>query len=365
MRILYIGYYKEKSDWGRQTVNNILALQEAGADLQIASINLGHKETPEALRELERKPWKDCDYCIQHVFPDHMVGSEEFKKNVGLFSSAFCNISQSAWPERLLMMDEVWIQSEAFFSCLTKPVLKKTKVVPMFTSVKPYLGPYRDLSMPERDGDFKFYTIVSSDEGLEKLLQAFHSEFDPSEPVSLVIQGQPGQHTEEHLEKICRKVKSSLGIHKSDQDYKKDVIISSPDVTQQNLYELHHYCDAYVSTNIELSFPYNEVDAFGFGNSVLAADMSAVNSYVKAYPVKSIYQTYLSKSQAFKDVCNGKNYTIEMCSKDLRLGMRHVYSEFLKNQVRHKIDNKTEAVKKLGRLSLKSVGELMMKELKR
>ena len=81
MKVLYIGYYKENSDWGRITENNILALDAAGVDVVCRSINLSQpRKISGRLAEIEQKDLSDCDFCIQHVFPDHLVGSKKFKK---------------------------------------------------------------------------------------------------------------------------------------------------------------------------------------------------------------------------------------------------------------------------------------------
>ena len=40
MKVLYIGYYKEDSDWGKITSNNILALDAAGIDVVCRNFRL-------------------------------------------------------------------------------------------------------------------------------------------------------------------------------------------------------------------------------------------------------------------------------------------------------------------------------------
>ncbi len=44
MKVLYIGYYKEKSDWGRYATNNILALEKVGLDV-VWCVNIFSKST--------------------------------------------------------------------------------------------------------------------------------------------------------------------------------------------------------------------------------------------------------------------------------------------------------------------------------
>ena len=100
MKVLYIGYYKENSDWGKITTNNILALDAAGVDVVCRPVKLSQpRQISGRLKELEEKSVEGCDVCIQHVFPEHMVGAGVFKKNIGVIGGFFVELSHSSHPE--------------------------------------------------------------------------------------------------------------------------------------------------------------------------------------------------------------------------------------------------------------------------
>ena len=79
MKVLYTGYYREQSEWGVATTNNILALDKQGIDVVCRAIQLGDTKTPESIKHLEQKDVTGCDIHIQHVFPKDLVKSSAFK----------------------------------------------------------------------------------------------------------------------------------------------------------------------------------------------------------------------------------------------------------------------------------------------
>lgn len=365
MKVLYIGYYKEKSDWGRQTINNILALEKVGVDVVCRSINLSQSQQgcPPELMHLENKDASDADYCIQHVFPDHMVGSHGvFKKNVGIFNRHFTDISYTSWHEKLSMMDEIWITTLSDY-------WRYKHILALDLDV--YRTPYRQLNIPEVGDDFKFYTIQHALDpiGLSWVIAAFHAEFDPSEPVSLILQIESdkanAQKCLEGIDSLSRSIKSNLRLHNSLDVYKKDVIISSPDITQTNRLELHQCCDCYVSSNSSNSLMLNELDAFAFGNTPIVPSGSVLGSgeLEGLSLVDSIFQSVQSDGGMWRDVCNGKDFYVRPCELGLRSAMRQAFESRSKNRTNSKRENRVSALAQLEPYSLENAGKIMKERL--
>lgn len=376
MKVLYIGYYKEDSDWGRQTINNILALEEAGVDVVCRSINLSNSRTtcPMEIAHLENKDVSGAEYCIQHVFPDHMVGSHGvFKKNVGLLHQHFTRISYTSWQDKLSLMDEIWLSCPA--SQDTYKFIGDLKFRRLFSlDLDKYKMPYRPLNINGVDHTFKFYTIQSGFDpaGLGWLIAAFHAEFDPSEAVNLILQVEPNRTDPkasiDAVEKLSRDIKTNLHLHSSLESYKRDVIISSPEITQTNRFELHQYCDCYVSSNCSNSFPLNELDAYAFGNKLIVADKSVLGEadsegdfgFMKT---ASIYQCVQSNSGMWKDVCNGKDFYLRICEKSLRAAMRNAFNSNQDKKATTKREKKIDALRRLEKFSMKNAGTTMKEAL--
>jgi hypothetical protein len=366
MKVLYIGYYKEDSEWGRQATNIILALDAAGIDVVCRNLDLGQtkKGCPAELMHLENKSVEGADYCIQHVFPDHMVGSKGvFKKNVALLNRHFVDIDHTSWTEKLSMMDEVWLWAPPipFSSDQTARVFALDLDV--------YKTPYRNLNIPQIGDDFVFYTIQRSLDitGLSWVMAAFHAEFYPSENVSLVLHvesdPQNSQKCLETIENLSASIKTNLRVHGSLDMYKKDVIISSPGVTQSNRFELHSMGDCYVSSSPSVAIQFNEIDAIAFGNSVLLPSNSLLDIGVgDVAKVNSIYQCMQSPKGMWQDVNNGKDYSILLCERDLRRHMRRVFDK-ASSLPTPKIKVKSHVLRSYEDYSLEKAGKLMEKLL--
>lgn len=364
MKVLYIGYYKETGDWARQTINNIKALDRAGVDVVCRNVRLSsNSDRPSEVDYLEDKPIGDADYCIQHVFPDHMVATNKFKKNIGLLMNNFVTLEHSPWEEKLSNMDEVWSP----FSGLRTSGLKNTSplnIIPIDLAVDfdVYKHAYRKLSISRVDDTFKFYTITPSNDlsGLASVISAFHSEFDISENVSLVIQVEPnsGPSVMASIEELSKSIKSKLKLHSDLGSYKKDFISDNQNTSLENIFELHQYCDCYVSSNCMTTFPLSEIDAMFFGNSPIVSDLSSMSTYVDD-PIKSIYTISLRDKVTFRDIENGKNFFITRCERELRDKMRE---RFESHNSGTKSNNKKLAALKCADLSLEKQGQ-KMKEL--
>ena len=371
MKVLYIGYYREKSDWGRQTVNNILALEGAGVDVVCRSIQLGGTETPDALLHLEKKDAGDATHCIQHVFPEHMVGSSKFERNIGILSNNFVRMWHSSWGARLSMMDEIWMASKVgIMQNIPSNLDSEVKYVPSAIDTDVYNRRYGNLNIKEVENDFKVYTFATANDiqGLSWVLSTFHSEFENTDPVSLVIYlkaaSEDSKKELETVESLSRNIKDLLRLNSSPDLYKKDVIISSPNISETNLFELHQYCDCYVTSNTEFTFPYSEIDAAGFGNQPIVSDIGSITEYIgMASATPSIYQTVQAKGGMFADTNNGRDYWIRPDELYMKTGLRQAFNEWKSDPMASKLKNKKSALEQLEQFSLENVGQKMKEAL--
>lgn len=362
-KVLYVGYYKENSDWGKFATNNILALDSANIDVACRAITFSSNQTPRELTHLEKKPIDDADICIQHVFPDHMVSSGKFRKNIAILANDFFEIKHSCWVEKLNRMDQIWVPSPIAKNILRDTVLhEKTVVVPLAFDLSTYTKPQQPLKGSiESDGKFRFYTITDTNNtNLERVLRCFHSEFDHTDKAVMIVQ--VNGEDASGVDGVITKVKKSLGLQKSPQLYKKDIIVTKPN----NVYELdntHNFCDCYVSSLSQRSLDMEEFNAMAFGNTPIILQNTDATYYLGTdYAVSSVFKVNTNQSQMWPEVNNGKNYVLTPCEKEIKATMRKLYNNWLSNPPLHKIKNKQEAFSKINMFSIESVGA-KMKEL--
>lgn len=99
------------------------------------------------------------------------------------------------------------------------------------------------INIPHLNGEYVFYTINSNYDksNTRMIIQAFSEEFDPAEPVNLVIK------TNRVIDKEMIEIKTSIGKFKDINIYKKNVVISK-DYTEEDLCAIHNSFDCYVES---------------------------------------------------------------------------------------------------------------------
>ena len=232
MKVLYIGYYKDGSGWAQAAQDWILALDAAGVDVvpRAYKLNNFNGSIPERIIELEKKSDRNCTHVIQHLLPHHMDFDGNFDRTIGLFFTETSHFSNTSWPNKLNLMDEIWVTNKQMLkACDNSGVNRPIYVVPYASNVSKFLESHKNFELPkELDGNFLFYFIgeMNRRKNLGALIKAFHIEFDAGDPVSLVIKsGIPGASPDEsfaYISKFCKDVKHGLKIYNSILDYKQE-----------------------------------------------------------------------------------------------------------------------------------------------
>lgn len=360
MKVLYVGYYRERGDWGLFTKNNILALDSAEIDVAIRPISFSRNPTPPELVKFEKKDIEDCDVCIQHVFPNHMLATKKFKKSITILGNEFNHLDHSPWIEKLEQFDQVWVPSISAATRLTKTsIYPKLKVIPNCFDISRYISPQSPQSGNIfTQGKFKFYTMIDNNdyERLDKVIRCFHSEFDATDKAVLVIQTEE-QDTSNINQRIAV-VKDSLNLQKDASLYVKDVIVTKPiDESSDNM---HNFCDCYVSNLNQRCLTSTEFDAMAFGKTPIVSSLTdATDCFGDKYSVSAIYQSNTKPSPTWKDTNNAKDFVILGCESETKNLMRSLYNEWLENPVTYTINKKKEAFETVKKFSFQEVGKTM------
>lgn len=367
MKVLYIGYYKENSEWGKMTNNFILSLAEAGVEVVPRAIELGSNAEPiDAVKKLQDNNVDDCNICIQHVFPNQFVGSDKFDKNIALVTTDFVDIKNHSMVERLNQATEVWttnnFTAEELRKYLDASIDVRVVHCPVNTNV--YRQAYPKVEFPETKNDFKIYTILNNVSGRDNVLSAFHSEFDSSEPVSLVIfSSNPDQNFDQHLNKYSAQIKEMLRIKSSAEQFKTDAVIHMPNATEKDIYTLHSYGDCYVSNEHGEAWPVTAFDAMAFGSTPIIANHGGATEFLgeNGTLVDCVFSTSLSNGKPSEDK-NGFDYTVIPCQKQIKKAMRKAYEAWKSNPISYSNNNKKNGLQAAENFSLKQIGN-KIKEL--
>ena len=216
MKVLYIGCYRDGTGWGQAAIDYILSLDAAGIDVVPRPIKLNDRQInlPKRISELEQKDSSGANICIQHTLPHLMEFSSEFDKNIALYATETSNFIDSDWSRKINMMDEAWvINNQMVESSKASGVRIPIKVVPHATDFQKFAQGHKKIEFPSAKGNFVFYTVadLNKRKNIEAFIKAFHMEFEPNEPVSILIKtskhGQTPEETALEVRDISNKIK--------------------------------------------------------------------------------------------------------------------------------------------------------------
>jgi glycosyltransferase involved in cell wall biosynthesis len=274
MKVLYIGHYKEQTGWGKAARDYILALDAAGVEVVPRAVKLSDSnkpEIPERILELEAKSTKGCTHCIQHVLPHHLEFNGNFEKSIALCVYESFGASLSAWPAKINTMDELWVPTEFCDICFSSMLVDiPTRVVPHAFDLTQYSKPREKIYHPELAGNFVFYTIgdLNKRKDMLSLIQAFHLEFSPNEPIKLLIKtGKHGASPQECAQIVideCTKIKQSMKLYNKIETYSSEVVIADR-MSDEDILRLHATCDCFVTTSHGEAWSIPLFDAIAMG----------------------------------------------------------------------------------------------------
>lgn len=365
MKVLYLGHYKEQTGWGQAAIDNILALDAAGVDVVCRNIDLtGKRETPEALVKFEMKECYDATHCIQHVLPHYLVGTDNYKKNIAYFVSETFSTSHLDWNSYLHLVDELWVPNPTMKANLNDEGFK-AHVVHHACGPSKYAIDYKKISIPEIDYTFKFYTISDFNDrkNIESVVRCFHSEFDPSEPVSLILKvnkyGKSDEWLRKQVESLCDNVKIRSRMYNGKHNYHREVVITGRS-SDESIMALHQYGDCFLNFSHGEAWSIPTFDAMAFGNTPIAPNLSGTSAYIddstKDLGVKISANLGVCNSvdSAFPDLFTARDYWSQIDEAEAAGAMRFYYE--------NRKDRRSIGLKEAKKYSHKNVG-LKMKEL--
>jgi glycosyltransferase involved in cell wall biosynthesis len=370
MKVLYIGHYKENSGWANAAVNQILALDKVGVDVVCRNVTLtqDNNNIDPRIRQLEQKDSYGCDICIQHVLPHHLIGGDSFKRNIAFLESESTSLKNVGWLTQLEQMQEIWVPNNDLRESLISDGIKAPiRVVHHPSEISKYQRKYQEIQIDPAKNKFKFYYIGDLNErkNLESIITCFHSEFDRSEPVSLILKvrkfGHSTEQTKELTDQIITKVKQSLRMYPDIRQYHMDIVVSE-DVTQDQLYSLHQHCDCFISPTHGEAWSLPSFDAMGFGSSPICSNYGGPKEFIGegcGTLVGGSYSVCKCSDAAFPDIFTGREYWFQPCEMQIRKAMREKYETYQKDPLGTKRTWKLAGLEQVKLFSYEKIGEEM------
>ena len=373
MKVLYLAHYKEGTGWSRAAIDYIMALDSVGVDVVCRNIKLTNRigEVPDRVLELEKKSFDGCTVCIQHILPHHLVGTRHFDKNIAYFVSESTSIKTTPWFPQLQQMDEVWVPNSDLQNGLTKDKLfddsNRIRLVPHTFDLDQYVKSYRQIFIESIDHKFKFYFIgeFNDRKNLGAIIRSFHSEFDRSEPVALILKVKrygfsPKQLTSK-VEQLCTEIKKKMRMYPSVADYHREVIISD-EMDNDGINSLHQYGDCFVCASHGEGWSIPAFDAMCFENTPICSAVGGPKDFIGSPEtgrcVNGVYSVCDSVDSAFPEMFTGREEWFVPCEYEMKSFMRYYYTnrDQLTIQREHSRVDRTAGLTQADKFSYENVG---------
>ena len=276
MKLLYIGAYKEPSGWGDAARTDLLALSKQFDVVARPVTYSGGISHPE-LEKLESKPTVGVTQVLQYCLPTEydMYGR---MPHFGYCEIESTDLTYSKWPEYFNRVNLLLTPNKDALE-LKSNVKVKIKHLPHAVNTDKFKKDYPSPKIKEANGTFKFLCVAEfvPRKNLEGLIEAYYTEFDPSEPVSLIIK------TNKNIDKMIQGIQNKIRLYSHSVFYQKIIVISER-ITEDQIIGLYQHCDCYVNPSMGESWCLPIVNAVGFNKKIVTTMGGGPSDLVKNYP---------------------------------------------------------------------------------
>lgn len=335
MKVLYIGNYRDGTGWGNAAKNNILALDSAGVDVVIRPITYNNSNiTDPRLENLESKSLSNVDICIQHSLPTTYKYSNKFK-NIGLYYTETNNWKYSLWHKYINLMDEAWVSSRCeVVNSKNSGVKIPIKVFNNSIEYDKYQNSsFKTAKIVELKTGFNFcfFGEFNYRKNISALIQAYHTEFHPSEDVNLFFKlNDPSTDAQTCMNKANQLndvIKSNLKIRRK----YKDIYIMSGYLKHEDYISIMSQCHCMVvpSYGEACCIPILEAHALGLEVIYTAkTGMFDYASYDYSYQIDSKQIPCYGMTHSLPELYSSLDSWQQIEINSLRNMMRKIYERY-------------------------------------
>lgn len=304
MKIAFLSCFHDGTGYARSALDFALCLDSIGMDVVARSCKMTNTsgEVPDRFKYLENKDLDNIDTFIQYNLPSEFIYKSGVR-NIGIFAYETNSIISTNWQENLELMDDIIVLCNQNKNNLIKDLSSlenKIHVVHNPCNIDKYNNQYdlMDFGLPLNC--VKFYTIgeLNRRKNLTATLLAYYSKFDSQDNVVLIIKTNGGS-SKKYVKTICDELKSNTNRF-VDKRFYPPVIVIDQYLSENNMASLHQSSDIFVTSSHGESACIPAIDAWGFGNHVIAPADGAFLDYIDDISVGSLipgtYSTVVGES---------------------------------------------------------------------
>lgn len=296
-KILFINHGVNSSGWGYIT-ENLLKVLSKKFDVVNRVISLNNKSSdPKWIKELSDKSLEGVTHVLQYVLPQYYQRYPNVR-NIGLTEIEYTDIYFNEWLEFYELMDEIWTPNKQSVVELRRHLSIPVKEMKHYIDLNFNIDDFEKFNIKSNAGNYNFYTIAENipRKNLKKIIEAYHCEFDPSEPVSLMIR------SSNTVVDIINEVKRNLQLYVDVENYSSEILFPKR-LSRSEILSLHKTGDCYLNASIGESFGVPVYEAIKFKNDVIT---NAVGGLEK-FPNKILHEPSIALGGQMPHAENARN----------------------------------------------------------
>lgn len=340
-RALKTAVEKYNQDKVHRRNGDSIALQLVSCKLNNSNVPLPADLAPLEVKKVELNP-AAFRISLQQTLPHFMSCLEGFDYNVGV---AVCetDFAYTDWSEYLNMMDKVIVPSETNYDSFFRSGVLESKLdLIAYPFDLTEIERYGKLSKthhihPLLDGNYTFYTVseYSKRKNFGALVRAYLAEFDPAEPVSLVIKMNGNKDA---LNKEIEEIKDGMKLYQDRSAYQPIITISEK-LSDDGMIQLHRDFDCFVNVSHAEGWSLPTFQACAFGKQVLSAWSGGVDQFVEGISlIDSVQETCFGATDTIPFLYTAREKWQNVRGPQLQYRMRQAY------ECRDKFKQKSSAI---------------------
>lgn len=340
MKVLFLGHYLDGTGYAHASLDTILALDKVGVDVVCRPVKLNgfRGPVPQRIEELENKNTLGVTHVVQHTLP-HLATYDGDYHNILFFVSETYGLGDTSWGRHASMMDEIWVTSTQTITAIEKYNSNVHKIAhPIdLDKLKIQTEPF---TTPLLQDKFVFYFIGEAmrRKNLPALLIAFHTEFNRTEDVALLIKtnvpGMNSRQAAEHIQKYCNEIKTGLKLYKGLESYIQELVITEY-IAEQQMLQLHKGCDCLVAPSYGEAWHIPAGEAMALGKTPIVNKTGGLGELITndvGWPVTNSIEPCFAMLNTLDDLYTANDRWDSPSIYGLRKAMREAFSNGILRQ---------------------------------
>lgn len=348
-KILYIGNYRDHSGYGDACLHNLNALSTTDLSIACRPITFdgfSRKSVPNHILHYEQTDLHNIDAVVYHTLP-HLYSYDGNFKNIGIFYSETTSLKELGWNKYINLMDQLIVPQVTQSDTTKVYTNKRVDICPIPLDIKAYQNLELSATINDLSSSFNFLFVgeLNKRKNLSALLQAFYTEFHPSEPVNLLLKLSDSRLTSEQLmekfEELDQKVQNGLKIRKK---YKKVGVLCGH-YEKIHLLSFMRQCHCYVCPSYGEAWCIPAIEAASMGLPLIYTKNNGMDHIIpSSYPIESTEVPCYGYVDSLEGLYTSNNSWYEISISHLSARMRDLYNLYQTNNQEYvKISEKTKS----------------------